>query len=58
VVVELKTSTNFSGYCWTSGPRGPPISITSGTLCDGTITLTNQPPIRLVLPVVKKNVGF
>lgn len=54
VRVELITeSSTVSGYKWSS-PNGPPITIDSGTLCDGTVTISSQPPIRLVIPRVKK----
>ena len=54
VRVELITdSSTISGYKWSS-PNGPPITIDSGTLCDGTITVRSQRPIRLVIPKVKK----
>jgi HlyD family secretion protein len=55
VTVHLLTDTNTdSGFAWTSG-RGPPIPITSGTLCEGTITIEQRPPISLVLPLLKKS---
>lgn len=54
VRIELITdSTTVSGYKWSS-PSGPPITIDSGTLCDGTVTVRSQRPIRLVIPKVKK----
>ena len=57
VVVSLYTSTNHSGYKWTSH-RDPNIKITSGSLCEGTITLTNRSPMNLVLPWFKDSVGM
>ncbi|KJS23092.1 MAG: hypothetical protein VR72_02660 [Clostridiaceae bacterium BRH_c20a] len=54
VRIELITDSNtISGYKWSS-PNGPPITIDSGTLCDGTITVSSQPPIRMVIPKVRK----
>jgi HlyD family secretion protein len=49
VALELAPNTR-TGFRWTSahGPSGP---LTSGTLCGGTITLTQRRPISLVLPV-------
>ena len=41
-----------SGYAWSSR-AGPPIQIDSGTLCNARITLEQQRPISLVLPVFK-----
>jgi HlyD family secretion protein len=58
VVVRLMTNrTARSGYQWTSG-RGPPLAMTSGTLCEGTITLTNHRPISLVLPLAQENLDW
>ncbi|KUO73811.1 MAG: hypothetical protein APF77_17160 [Clostridia bacterium BRH_c25] len=54
VHVELITDgSTASGYKWSS-ISGPPIKIDSGTLCTGTVTISSQPPIRLVIPDVKK----
>lgn len=54
VRVELITdSSTTSGYKWSS-PKGPPITIDSGTLCEGTVMIRSQRPIRLVIPKVKK----
>ena len=41
-----------SGYKWTSG-RGPPVNISSGTLCTGWVTINEQPPIAFVIPLFK-----
>jgi HlyD family secretion protein len=38
-----------SGYRWSSS-SGPPFAINSGTLCQATITLSEQRPINLVFP--------
>jgi HlyD family secretion protein len=56
-VVHLMSDSTASGYRWTSR-RGPKMRITSGTLCDGTITLTNRSPISLVLPLLQRDVGL
>ncbi|KUO64316.1 MAG: hypothetical protein APF84_09775 [Gracilibacter sp. BRH_c7a] len=54
VRVELITDrSTVSGYKWSS-LYGPPITIDTGTLCTGTVTISSQPPIRLVIPDVKK----
>lgn len=54
VRIELITdNTTQSGYKWSS-PKGPPITINSGTLCEGTVTISSQPPIRMVIPKVRK----
>lgn len=41
-----------SGYKWSS-PQGPPTRIDSGTLCTARITLREQRPLSLVLPVLR-----
>ncbi len=54
VVVSLDPSPDTpSGYAWTSH-EGPPESLTSGTLCSGSITLSRRAPISLVVPLLKK----
>ncbi|MBD3308270.1 NHLP bacteriocin system secretion protein, partial [candidate division KSB3 bacterium] len=42
-----------SGYEWSSR-QGPPIEINSGTLCSAEVTVKEQAPITLVIPVLKK----
>jgi HlyD family secretion protein len=56
-VVNLEPDSTTSGYRWTSG-KGPEMRITSGTLCEGTITLTNRSPITLVLPLLRHDIGL
>jgi hypothetical protein len=41
-----------SGYTWTS-PSGPPFSIQSGTPVNAAITISEQRPISLVLPILR-----
>ncbi|MEG6523050.1 NHLP bacteriocin system secretion protein [Desulfotomaculum sp. 1211_IL3151] len=54
VHVDLIVDTaTVSGYKW-STPKGPPILISSGTMCAGSITVQEQQPIRMVIPLVKK----
>lgn len=58
IVAALKPSTgNPSHYEW-STRHGPPFVIQSGTLCSASITLSEQRPIALVLPILKKNLGI
>ncbi|MEW6158336.1 MAG: NHLP bacteriocin system secretion protein [Verrucomicrobiota bacterium] len=58
VVASLQRDANTqSGFRWSTA-RGPDLQISSGTLCDGTITITNQRPITLVLPLMKKTIGM
>ncbi len=42
-----------SGYKWSSS-EGPPMKIHTGTLCFSTVTVAEQPPINLVIPLFKK----
>jgi len=56
-VVNLVPDSTASGYKWTSH-KGPEMRITSGTLCEGTITLTNRSPITLVLPRLRHDIGL
>ncbi len=50
LMVDAKT---LSGYKWSSS-KGPPITVTSGTLCAATVTTRKQPPVSLVIPLLKK----
>ncbi len=49
----IPDATTVSGYKWSS-PKGPPLQIQSGTFCFATITVTQQRPITLVIPILKK----
>lgn len=44
----------ISGYKWSS-PKGPPLKIYSGTICAVTVIVREQPPISLVIPLMKKH---
>ncbi|MDD2710527.1 MAG: NHLP bacteriocin system secretion protein [Verrucomicrobiae bacterium] len=46
-----------SGYSWTSR-HGPPLSIESGTMCNGLIVTRREPPYRLLIPKIKKFLGL
>jgi HlyD family secretion protein len=54
VTVRLERTNTISGFSWTSAD-GPPMRITSGTLCDGTITIGRRSPISLMLPFLNNN---
>ena len=55
--VALKTDSNTpSGFGW-SASKGPPIIITSGTICTVQIVTKQQQPIALVFPYIKKKLG-
>jgi HlyD family secretion protein len=58
IVASLKSSAvNPSHYEW-STRTGPPFLLQSGTACSATITLAEQRPIELVIPVLRKAVGL
>ena len=42
-----------SGYRWSS-PEGPPTHVESGTLCNASVTLKNERPITLVVPLLRR----
>ncbi|MCL6611569.1 MAG: NHLP bacteriocin system secretion protein [Peptococcaceae bacterium] len=46
-----------SGFKWTS-PKGPPLKINSGTLCDGSVKIMEQRPVSLVIPALKKTLSL
>lgn len=46
---------NPSGYKWTSS-EGPRITLETGTMCMGNVTIVERRPIALVIPMLKKAV--
>lgn len=50
-------ATSKSGYQWSS-PKGSQILVNSGTLCDVFITVREQRPIELVLPLLRRASGL
>ncbi len=48
---------NGSGYRWSSGP-GPRIQLTTGTLARAEITTREQPPIDLIVPIMRRLSGI
>ena len=46
---------NPSGYKWTSS-EGPRITLETGTMCGGNVTIVERRPIALVIPILKKKV--
>ena len=48
----LRSAQSVNGYAW-STQTGPPNGVDSGTLCDVWVTLREERPISLVLPVLK-----
>ncbi|MCP4252226.1 MAG: NHLP bacteriocin system secretion protein [Candidatus Scalindua sp.] len=54
IFAELLTNDKtVSGYEWSS-PKGPPLTIHGGTICTTSITVRKQPPISLVIPLLRK----
>ena len=57
IVASLKpTSRNSSDYEWSSR-SGPPFPLQSGTSCVAAITLSERPPIELIIPFLKNGMG-
>lgn len=50
-------TTTVSGYRWSSG-KGPPLRLSSGTLTRGEVTTREQPPIELVIPLMRRLSGI
>jgi HlyD family secretion protein len=46
-----------SGFRWSSR-RDPPFTITSGTLCSGSVVVAEHRPIALVVPLLRKETGL
>ena len=56
--VSLETDpTTASGFAWSS-PKGAEVTLTSGTLISVEIEIANQPPIALVVPLIKEAFGL
>jgi HlyD family secretion protein len=49
--------TTPSQYRWTSS-QGPPVTIESGTLCTGDILVSEQRPIDMVVPLLRRQAGL
>ncbi|HEY2390035.1 MAG TPA: NHLP bacteriocin system secretion protein [Candidatus Angelobacter sp.] len=61
-VTEVRVSLKLdpgtpSGFQW-SASKGPPVVITSGTICTVRIVTQEQQPISLVFPYIKKKLGL
>ncbi|KTD19785.1 NHLP bacteriocin system secretion protein [Legionella londiniensis] len=57
VRVDLHEAPTVSGYKWTSS-QGPELEISNGTLCTVEITVKTQAPITLIIPALKKLIGY
>lgn len=53
----IPSASTPSGYKWSS-PRGPDTEVESGTLCSATITVRQQRPITLVIPMLRTTLGL
>jgi len=53
----LKDSETASGLKWSS-KKGPPVSISSGTICEAQVAVKKEAPINLVIPYIKKKLGL
>ena len=50
-------ATSYSGFQWSSG-KGPPIKLSSGTMCTGQVVIREQKPFTLLFPYVKAKLGL
>jgi HlyD family secretion protein len=55
--VEIKGAKTVSGFEWTS-PKGPPQPVQPGTLCNARITVREQAPVTMVIPMLRESVGL
>ena len=46
-----------SGFAWTS-PKGPPQNVQPGTMCNVSLTVREQAPISLVVPMLRETLGL
>lgn len=53
LVPSPKTDKSPSGYKWSSS-NGPPLELSTGTLCEASITIERKRPIFIVMPGIKK----
>jgi HlyD family secretion protein len=54
--IALERADTPSGYLWSS-QQGPPLGLSSGTLCTAMIVTRTQKPITLVFPAVQRMLG-
>jgi len=57
VRIELDPADTPSGFKWSSR-RGPPLEVSSGTICAAQIVTEHDKPITLVLPIMKEKLGL
>lgn len=56
-VVLTPDATTTSGFAWTS-PKGADVDITAGLLAEVEIEIDRQPPVALVMPLLKDKFGL
>ncbi len=56
-VEMLPDKSTRSGFAWSS-PGGPPLTLSSGTLCTTQIVTRRQRPVSLVFPYVREKLGI
>ena len=56
-VVLTPDATTASGFAWTS-PKGADVDITAGMLAEVEIEIERQPPVALVVPLLKDKLGL
>ncbi len=49
----LLNEKTVSGFEWSSS-KGPPLEVHVGTMCSTSITVREQPPVSLVIPLLRK----
>jgi HlyD family secretion protein len=57
VRLELEPAATPSGFKWSSR-KGPPLLVSSGTLCSAQIVIAHEKPVTLVAPAVKGKLGL
>jgi HlyD family secretion protein len=50
-------SNSYSGFRWSSG-KGPPITLSSGTICTVLVVTREQRPVSLLFPYVREKLGL
>ena len=56
-IALIPDATTASGFAWTSA-RGAELEITAGTLARVEVEVERQPPITLVIPLIKEELGY
>lgn len=58
VVVELTTDASTESKFKWSSPKGPPVGIFGGTMCEGAVVVDERKPISYIIPLVKAKIGL